>query len=369
MDHIKNRYAETLLNKGAFMKKNTGKQKTGLLKGLMLITKIALASGVSWELAKMLGSKHPYLAPLTVILSMQETIQHSALYAFYRIIGTIFGVVFTVLIVSHLEVNGWTIGLLLLGGMLLPIILRVHKTIIHQIALTILLVFVFMHKTSYYPLDRIRDTIIGALIAVIIHMMIFPPNYVKEAHRMLSQFGFHLVQWFERTAHWINNNCDSVEGQHLRKDITNLLQELHQVQKDFKMAEKSLKLNPFVKNKKQILKQNEQFLSQLKTGYTYISGILNTFSDWSKTDFIPTADQQQWTVQLQMLGRYIEKQLNESLENYQSPKIFRFTLDLLDLSSISVQVNIPPELEPYRYQLSLYNDTLKLIQELRTGQQ
>lgn len=351
------------------MKKNTGKQKKGLLKGLMLITKIAVASGVSWELAKMLGSKHPYLAPLTVILSMQETVQHSAVYAFYRIIGTIFGIAVTVFIISHLAVNGWTIGLLLLGGMLLPVILRVHKTIIHQVALTILLVFVFVHKTSYYISDRIRDTIIGALIAIIIHMVIFPPNYVKEARRTLSQFGFHLVQLFEKTAHWVNTDCDPVKGQHLRKDITNLLQELHQVQKDFKLAEKSLKLNPFVKNKKQVLKQNEQFLSQLKTGYIYISNILNTFSDWSKTDFISKVDQQQWAIQLQMLGRYIEKQLNRNPENHKNSKIFKFTLDLLDLSSISVQINIPPELEPYRYQLSLYNDTLKLIQELRKEQQ
>ncbi|GAA3334027.1 hypothetical protein GCM10020331_100380 [Ectobacillus funiculus] len=83
--------------------------------------------------------------------------------------------------------------------MLLPVILRVHKTIIHQVALTILLVFVFVHKTNYYVSDRIKDTIIGALIAVIIHMVIFfPPNYVKEAQQTLRQFGFHLVQLLEK---------------------------------------------------------------------------------------------------------------------------------------------------------------------------
>ena len=177
----------------------------------------------------MLGSKHPYLAPLTVILSMQETVQHSAMYAFYRIIGTIFGISVTVFIINHLEVNGWKIGLLLFGGMLLPVILRVHKTIIHQVALTILLVFVFGHKTNYYVTDRIRDTIIGTLIAIIIHMIIFSPNYVKEAHQTLNQFGFHLVQLFERTANWVNTNCCPVNGQQLRKDVMNLLQELHQV--------------------------------------------------------------------------------------------------------------------------------------------
>lgn len=342
--------------------KKTDKKNKGLLKGLMLITKIAIASGVSWELAKMLGSKHPYLAPLTVILSMQETVQHSAAYAVYRIIGTIFGITVSVSIISQLEVNGWTIGLLLLGGMLLPVIFRVHKTIIHQVALTILLVFVFVHKTNYYVSDRIRDTIIGALIAIIVHMVIFPPNYVKEARTTLNQFGLHLVQLFEKTALWVTTNCDPVIGQHLRESTATLLQELHEVQKDFKLAEKSLKLNPFTKNKKQILKQNEQLLSQLKTGYTYISGIQNTFNDWSQIDIISKADQQLWTVQLQMMGGYIEKQLNKSSENHQDPK---YSLDLLDLSSISVQVNISPELEPYRYQLSLYNDTLKLIQELK----
>ncbi|MCM3737972.1 aromatic acid exporter family protein [Bacillus cytotoxicus] len=339
--------------------KKTDKQNKGLLKGLMFITKIALASGVSWEIAKMLGSKHPYLAPLTVILSMQETVQHSAVYAFYRIIGTIFGITVTVFIISYLEVNGWTIGLLLLGGMLLPVILRVHKTIIHQVALTILLVFVFVHKTNYYVSDRIRDTIIGALIAIIVHMVIFPPNYVKEARSTLNQFGLHLVQLFEKTALWVTTNCDIATGQHLRKSTTTLLQELHEVQKDFKLAGKSLKLNPFPKNKKQILKQNELILSQLKTGYIYISSIQNTFNDWSKTDMISKADQQQWAVQLQMLGKYIEKQIIQSSENHQN---FKYPLDV---SSISVQVNISPELELYRYKLSLYNDTLKFIQELK----
>ena len=50
---------------------NKGKQKLELIKGLILIAKISIASGVSWELAKMLA-KHPYLAPLTVILPFKK---------------------------------------------------------------------------------------------------------------------------------------------------------------------------------------------------------------------------------------------------------------------------------------------------------
>lgn len=341
---------------------NKGKQKLELIKGLLLIAKISIASGVSWELAKMLGSKHPYLAPLTVILSIQETIQHSAVYAFYRIIGTLFGIAATIFIIKHLEVNGWTIGLLLTMGMVLPVVLRLHKTIIHQIALTILLVFVFVHKTNYYVSDRIRDTIIGALVAIIVHIIIVPPNYVKEARRTLTQFGIDLGQLFEKVAYWVNNNCTFVEGENLIDDTTNLLQELHQVEKELRKAEKSLRLNPFGRNKKQQLKQNEQFLFQLKHGYTYISSVLTTFNDWSKTNSLPTVDGQKWAVQLQVLGEYITEQANKNVENY---SIKKSSLDVLDLSSIPLQIRIPPELESQRYQLSLYNDTLKLIDKLK----
>ncbi len=342
---------------------NKRKQKLELIKGLILITKISLASGVSWELAKMLGSKHPYLAPLTVILSIQETIQHSAVYAFYRITGTLFGIAVTIFFIKHLEVNGWTIGLLLTMGTVLPVVLRLHKTIIHQISLTILLVFVFVHKTNYYVSDRIRDTIIGALVAIIIHIIIVPPNYVKEARRTVTQFGIDLGQLLKKVAYWVNNNCTFVEGENLIEDTTNLLQELHEVEKEFRKAEKSLRLNPFVRNKKQLLKQNEQFLFQLKHGYTYISGVLTTFNEWSETNSLPTVDRQKWAVQLQVLGEYITEQANKNLENH---SINKSSLDLLDLSSIPLQISIPPELESPRYQLSLYNDTLKFIEKLGT---
>ncbi|WP_176585867.1 FUSC family protein [Priestia megaterium] len=343
------------------MKISKEKQKFELIKGLILITKIAVASGVSWEVAKLFGSKHPYLAPLTVILSIQETIQHSAMYAFYRIIGTLFGIASIILIIKHLEVNGWTIGLLLAIGMILPVLLRVHKTIIYQIALTILLVFVFVHKTSYYATDRIRDTIIGALVAVIIQVVIFPPNYVKEANRTLSQFGLHLGQLFAKTAYWVNNNCNMIERKNLMEDTTSLLQELHQVEKEFKKAEKSLRLNPFTKNENQILKKSEQFLVQLKQGYTYISGVLGTFSDWAEADYISTLDRQKWSIQIQMLGKYITEQIEKTSET--SP-VSKASFDLLDLSSIPLQINISPELEFHRYQLSLYNDTIKLMKNL-----
>jgi hypothetical protein len=82
----------------------------------ILIWKMAVASAISWEIAKLAGSDHPYLAPLSVILCLQTTVNRSIQFSYHRMVGTVIGIVVTVFAVPHLKVNGWTIGLLILAG-------------------------------------------------------------------------------------------------------------------------------------------------------------------------------------------------------------------------------------------------------------
>lgn len=144
-------------------------------------------------------------------------------------------------------------------------------------------------------------------------------------------------------------------GFYERKEITHLLEEFHQAQKNLKKAKKSLKLNLFGQDKQKIVRQHKEILSQLQQGYLYLFGILTTFNEGSKSSLIAIVSQQQWDIQLHMLGSYI----TEIAKKDASYKLS------LDLSLISSRNNIPQKLEPYHYQVSLYNDTLKLMNTLR----
>lgn len=115
-----------------------------------------------------------------------------------------------------------------------------------------------------------------------------------------------------------------------------------------------MKLNLFGQDKQKIVRQHEEILSLLQRGYLYLSSILTTFSEWSKSSSISIVSQQQWGSQLHTLGRYI----TEIANNYASYKLS------LDLSLISSRNNMPQKLEPYHYQVSLYNDMLKLMNKL-----
>lgn len=129
---------------------------------------MAIGSTLSWELAKLLGSDHPYLAPISVILCLQSTFHKTVQISIQRIIGTIIGIFFTVLIGSHMSVNGWSLGLLILIGCFITKWLHFKKVVLHQVALTILFVFVFEHQTKHYARDRMTDTVVGIIIASLI---------------------------------------------------------------------------------------------------------------------------------------------------------------------------------------------------------
>ncbi|PKG23132.1 FUSC family protein [Niallia nealsonii] len=138
-----------------------------------LVWKLAIGSTLSWELAKILGSHHPYLAPLSAILCLQSTINQTLALSAKRLIGTVIGIMLTILIAANLRVTGWNLGLLILIGGFITKYLKSDKITIHQVALTILFVFVFEQQTKHYAMDRMRDTVIGLAAGVIIQILWF----------------------------------------------------------------------------------------------------------------------------------------------------------------------------------------------------
>jgi uncharacterized membrane protein YgaE (UPF0421/DUF939 family) len=137
----------------------------------ILIWKLSIGSTLSWELSKLLGSDHPYLAPLSVILCLQSTFDKTVSLSLKRIMGTIIGIIVTVLIASHLTINGWTLGLIILLGCYIANYLKFDKMVLHQVAITVLFVFAFEHQTKHYAIDRMRDTLVGVLVAGMIQII------------------------------------------------------------------------------------------------------------------------------------------------------------------------------------------------------
>ena len=188
----------------------------------VLIWKMGAASALSWEIAKLAGSNHPYLAPISVILCLQTTINRSIRFSYHRMVGTVIGIIVVVLLEPYLRVNGWTLGCLIIIGSFMAKWLKRDETAIHQVALTVLLVFVLGHKSGDYPIDRFRDTLIGAITAVIIQMIIHPPNYLKQALKISEEYSNTLASTFTNAAQWVENGVDKTKGTEIQNKLKNL---------------------------------------------------------------------------------------------------------------------------------------------------
>lgn len=316
-----------------------------------LIWKMAIASAISWELAKWIGSSHPYLAPLSVVLCLQTTIDQSIRYSFHRIMGTVIGIILTAYLASHLDMNGWNLGLLIVGGVFIAKWLRVDESVLHQVALTIILIFTFERKSKDYALDRILDSIIGVTVAILIHMFIFPPNFTKKAAKSLQKLAHGLSEILLELSHWVQSEWGNEKGFIIEDKINHFLQELHDTKDILNTASNSLKFNPFSKKHQNILSDCHSGFKKINKGYGYVSTTVETLKRWEKKGDLSSAEQIEVGNHLKALSEFYGK------------------MDFLQQNQLNDEIGIlfntlPPNCDVFRG--SFFLETEKLIKKLRT---
>ncbi|TGE34538.1 FUSC family protein [Desulfosporosinus sp. Sb-LF] len=142
-------------------------------KNITIITIIQNVIGVSlaWELSKIAGSSHPFLAPLAVIICLHATLDESILHGYRRIIGTFLGAFTTGFIAPFIGSNAWSIGLVVLLGMGMAKLLALSNEVGNHAAISALLILAVQNNGGY-TIDRVRDTIIGVLIAILVKWVV-----------------------------------------------------------------------------------------------------------------------------------------------------------------------------------------------------
>jgi uncharacterized membrane protein YgaE (UPF0421/DUF939 family) len=323
-----------------------------------VVWKVPLASSLSWELAEWAGSRHPYLAPLTVILSIQLTVDKSIQFAWQRVLGTIAGVLFTVWIAPLIGINGWSIGLLLFVGALIVTWLKLDHVILVQVALSILLVMYFQSKMPSYHLDRIRDTIIGAAVAIVIHMMLFPPDSVNRARKKMVHFSDHLSNQFVNTALWIKEGCPTNKALALQIKLQSLFHEFHQTTTELDKAEQSLRYSRLGNKKRTDLKQLTLQMQRLRSGYANLADMIRVFAKWSESGNFAKENQRIWADHLSELAKLVtqwKKVLDEP-----------GTFSSLSTES-ALQIKVPVHMKNDQYPLALYMNAEQVVQDFQSS--
>ncbi|WJH32671.1 FUSC family protein [Paenibacillus sp. CC-CFT747] len=311
-----------------------------------IVWKSAAASALSWEAARLAGSAHPYLAPITVILVIQTTIAGSLRHAYQRILGTVIGVLLTAAVARHLGIHWWSIGLLIFAGTGTARAFKLKDPVLHQVAMSILLVLIFENHTTSYAWDRIRDTLIGAAAGVLLQYMV-PPDYTQKAGQAVTKLADHLASAYESTSAWIQTGCSSDREQAWRRSLQGLLKEMRRTDQAVHKAAKSLQFNPWSKRSKERLGDLKQQFETLRTGHDRLSGMIRNLEEWSLSGSIPPDERQVWAQTMRGLAGAIthwSRQVPASIQPQGSGPAHASPVSLPGADGSTLEANFSPRL-------------------------
>ena len=264
---------------------------TGIDK-LILVLKMVIGSAISWELAILFGSKYPYLGPISLILCIQATLLKSIRFGVARMIGTIIGVLSVYILASSLHANGLSIAFVMLVSLMIPLLLRANGTTLHQIALSVLLVLEFEHKLHGYGFDRIRDSIIGISVALLLQY-VYPPDFTKKVIEHVEEFPNKLAKSLKSLAAWIQAGEPSQN--YFNQNLNLIHTQIIETEKQFQKAKLSLKFNPFSKKSKSQLHDVENLLKAVYQVSLDIDFLFTIMDEWEKTGNLTKDSIDVWT--------------------------------------------------------------------------
>jgi uncharacterized membrane protein YccC len=171
-----------------------------LLAGRDLVTELRLAIKMmiggtgAWWIASELGARRPIFAALVPLVAMNGDPFAAVSVSLGRILGVFAGVGIG-LALMHVAVGvTWRVAIALLVATLVGIVLKVGERPNLEVPIAALFLIGFASaNVSQLGVQRIWETAIGALVAVVVSAVLWPPDPIRELERRLHRLRQQLA--------------------------------------------------------------------------------------------------------------------------------------------------------------------------------
>lgn len=209
------------------------------------VGRTVVAALVAWQLCRWLGSPpSPVYAVIVPVLAMRTDPFTSIDVSLTRIVGVLLGVCLGIGALQVLPASMPTLALVLLAGLLLGSVrwgsVRPVATVNAQVALSALLVFATVGgDPRTYAWDRLWETVVGAVVTVVVAILLVPPNPVRAATDELSSLADGMAEVLTRTT-----STDADDSSRLIADAADLSARAEQLSADLRRAGRTGRVAP-----------------------------------------------------------------------------------------------------------------------------
>jgi uncharacterized membrane protein YgaE (UPF0421/DUF939 family) len=249
--------------------------------------KTTLAAVLSFVLAQqLLTSPQPVLAPLTALLVVQLTMYETVASGLQRVASVVAGVLIAVGVATWVGLTWWSLGLVVAASLVIGRLLHLGD---HLLEVPISAMLVLAVGGAEGPaLDRVYETLIGAVVGVAVNLVIAPPLYVQPASDAIGELAERMAAFLRQLAEQLSAGWSRESADRMLNEARRLGDEVEHADRNLARAQDSARFNPRVAQARQTLPRLRTGLTGLEVTYVTIRNLCRSLLD--RTYFVPSEE-------------------------------------------------------------------------------
>jgi uncharacterized membrane protein YgaE (UPF0421/DUF939 family) len=244
------------------------------------VAKSAIATIVAWLVAGALFPEHlPVFAAIAALLVVQPSLNQSVSKAIERTVGVVAGVIVASVLALAFGQTTWVILTAIAAALLIAWLLKMTTGTSNQVAISALLVLGLGAATPGYAVDRVLETIIGAVIGFVVNLALVPPVALVPANRAVDALGVEVAASLDRLADALAAPQTPAQREELMIAARLLRPMVSTADAALTTAAESLTLNPRGRRRRDELERLEATLRRFAPIVTQVIGMTRAFYD------------------------------------------------------------------------------------------
>ena len=212
---------------------------------------MGLAVGLAWLIGQWLGNERPLFAAFGAVIAMQSTVDRSVRRVAIRLAGTMGGVVVSFLLVHLLGIGPLTVALAVMVGPWVVHLTKGPKEVGQEIALVALLLIALAAGDPVYAIHRTLETLLGAVVALMVNAFVYPPDYLDDVIADLAAFARDTTAVLRAAGHALVVQPDDPEAHQAAIDqqLGAARKRLTQLTSDLALARSARRFSPLLQKR------------------------------------------------------------------------------------------------------------------------
>jgi hypothetical protein len=204
--------------------------------------KTVVAAVAAFVIAGLLDtSAQPILAPLTALLVVQLTMYETVTHGWERIVSVAAGVAVAATFASVVGLTWWSLGAVVAVSLVAGRLLRLGP---HLPEVPISAMLVLAVGTEGAAAERVVETLIGAVVGVLVNLVIAPPLYVQPAGAAIGELAERMSGYGRDLAAALREEWSRAAADQFLGRARELGAEVARADRGLARAEQSGRLNP-----------------------------------------------------------------------------------------------------------------------------